>query len=110
QPFPKAALFELAELGFTTPFEQLVACMISIRSLDEVTLPAAQRLFAVARTPAAVAALTAAEIDRLIHPATFHERKASQIRGLAQLVVERHGGELPCSREVMLAFPGVGPK
>jgi endonuclease III len=110
EPFAKAALFELADLGFTTPFEQLVACIISIRSLDEVTLPAAQRLFAVARTPVEVAGLTAAKIDRLIHPATFHERKAAQILGLAQVVTERHGGELPCDRDVMLAFPGVGPK
>lgn len=109
-PFAKAALFELADLGFTTPFEQLVACVISIRSLDEVTLPAAQRLFALARTPAEVAALGAAQIDRLIRPCTFHDRKAGQIQGLAQLVVERHGGELPCDRELMLSFPGVGPK
>jgi endonuclease III len=110
EPFAKAALFELAELGFTTPFEQLVACIISIRSLDEVTLPAAQRLFAVARTPAEVAALKPAAIDKLIHPATFHERKAVQIRGLAQILLERHGGELPCDRELMMSFPGVGPK
>ena len=110
EPFAKAALFELAELGFTSPFEQLVACIISIRSLDEVTLPAAQRLFAVARAPAEVAALQPRAIDKLIYPATFHERKAVQIQGLAQLLVERHGGELPCERDLMLSFPGVGPK
>lgn len=110
EPFAKAALFELADLGFTSPFEQLVACIISIRSLDEVTLPAAQRLFAVARTPAQVAGLPVGEIDRLIHPSTFHERKAAQIQGLAQLLVDRHGGALPCDRDLMLSFPGVGPK
>src|SRR2546421_11862998 len=58
QPFPKAALFELAEEGFNSPFEQLVACMISIRTRDEVTLPTARRVFAVARTPAADSQLT----------------------------------------------------
>ena len=110
EPFAKAALFELAELGYRTPFEQLLACIISIRSLDEVTLPAAQRLFQVARTPAEVAALTPARIDKLIHPATFHERKAAQIRGIAQLVAERHNNELPCDRDLMMSFPGVGPK
>ena len=51
RPFPKAALFELAEEGFRSPFEQLVACIISTRTLDEVTLPTARRLFALARTP-----------------------------------------------------------
>ena len=110
EPFAKAALFELADLGYSTPFEQLVACIIPIRSLDEVTLPAAQRLFEVARTPAEVAALTTAKIDRLIHPATFHERKAAQIQGIARLVAEKHNNELPCDRELMLSFPGVGPK
>ena len=110
EPFARAALFELSDLGYTTAFEQLIACIISIRSLDEVTLPAAQRLFAEARTPAAVADLSVSAIDRLIHPATFHERKAGQIQSLARHLVERHGGDLPCERDVMLSFPGVGPK
>ena len=50
-PFPKAALFELANDGFTTPFEQLVACIISIRTLDEVMLPTARGLFAALAHP-----------------------------------------------------------
>ena len=50
-PWPKAAMFELGEAGFDSPFEQLVACMISIRTYDEVTLPTARRLFEHARTP-----------------------------------------------------------
>jgi endonuclease-3 len=54
-PLPKAALFELAEDGYISPFEQLVACVISIRSLDEVVLPAARRIFERARTPAEIA-------------------------------------------------------
>ena len=110
QPFPKAAMFALADLGFNSAFEQLVACIISIRTYDEVSLLAAQRLFERARTPAAVAALTPTEIDRRIRPTTFHERKAVQIRELAQKVVDEHGGELPCDRGLMLSFAGVGPK
>ena len=58
RPFPKAALFELADDRFRSPFEQLVACIISIRTLDEVTLPTARRLFALARTPLEVSRLT----------------------------------------------------
>ena len=50
EPFPKAAMFELAEQGFDSPFEQLVACIISIRTLDEVMLPTARGLFDRART------------------------------------------------------------
>jgi hypothetical protein len=63
RPLPKAALFELADEGFRSPFEQLVACIISIRTYDEVTLPTARRLFALARTPAELSRLTTAQID-----------------------------------------------
>jgi endonuclease-3 len=84
--------------------------MISIRTFDEVTLPTARRLFAVARTPAEVSRLTVQEIDRLIGTCTFHEPKAKQIHEIAQGVVARHGGELPCDLDVLLSFGGVGPK
>jgi endonuclease-3 len=110
QSFPKAAMFELADQGFTTAFEQLVACIISIRTYDEVSLVAAQHLFARARTPAKIAALDAAEIDRLIHTSTFHDRKAVQIHNIAMQVLEQYGGELPCDRTLILSFQGVGPK
>jgi endonuclease-3 len=110
RPYPKAALFELAELGFDSAFEQLVACLISIRTRDEVMLPVAQQLFAVARTPAAVAALTPEQIDGLIGQSTFHEAKSYQIREIARHVVAEHGGELPCDEETLLSFRGVGPK
>jgi len=110
KPFAKAALFELAEEGFSSPFEQLVACMISIRTFDEVTLPTARRLFAVARTPAEVSRLSVAEIDRLIGTCTFHEPKAKQIHEIAKTVVAKHGGELPCDLDTLLSFRGVGPK
>jgi endonuclease-3 len=110
KPFAKAALFELADGGFASPFEQLVACMISIRTLDEVTLPTARRLFAAARTPAEVSRLTVKEIDRLIGACTFHEPKAKQIHEIAKQVVAKHGGELPCDLDVLLSLKGVGPK
>ena len=110
QGYPKAAMFELADKGFTSAFEQLVACIISIRTYDEVSLVAAQHLFARARTPAEIAALDAAEIDRLIHTSTFHDRKAVQIHSIAKHVVEQYGGELPCDRNLILSFQGVGPK
>src|SRR4051812_36872280 len=75
-PYPKAALFELAAEGHDSVFELLVACILSIRPRDETTLPPARRLFARARTPAEVAALSVGEIDRLIGACTFHEPKA----------------------------------
>ena len=109
-PYPKAAMFALAELGYATPFEQLVSCIISIRTRDEQSLPLSRRLLDAARTPAAMAQLPADEIDRLISPSTFHERKAQQIRAIARRIVEEFDGELPCDEAVLLSFAGVGVK
>ena len=109
-PLPKAAMFELAEEGFDSSFEQLVACIISIRTYDEVMLPTARRLFARARTPLEVSRLTPPEIDKLIVASSFHERKAQQIHMLARRVVDEYNGALPCDAEVLLSFEGVGPK
>jgi len=110
QPWPKAALFQLAEEGYTSTFEQLLACIISIRTYDEVTLPVSRKLFAVARTPATIGQLSWEALDGLIHPSTFHERKAHQILAIARQVVESFGGVLPGDRDVLLSFAGVGPK
>ena len=110
RPFAPAALFALAEEGYRSPFEQLMACMISIRTYDETTLPVARRLFARARTPRQLSALTPDEIDRLISACTFHEAKAKQMHAIARRAVEEFGGEIPCEREALLSFPGVGPK
>src|SRR5262249_51434130 len=110
RPFAKAALFELAEEGYHSAFEQLVACIISIRTRDETTLPTARRLFAAARTAAEMSRLTPTEIDELIRACTFHEAKAPQIHAIARRVVEEFGGDLPCDAETLLSFRGVGPK
>jgi len=110
KPFPKAAMFQLAVEGFDSVFEQLAACIMSIRTLDEVSIESARRLFAVARTPEKVAGLSVNAIDKLIHPCTFHEGKARQIREIARLAVNEHGGTLPCDEETLLSFRGVGPK
>lgn len=110
EPFAKAALFELAAEGYTSPFEQLVACIISIRTYDEVMLPTARRLFARARTPLELSRLTPQELDALICTCTFHERKARQLHAIARRVVEDFDGELPCAAEVLLTLGGVGPK
>ena len=110
EPFAKAAMFELAEEGFNSPFQQLVACIISIRTYDEVMLPTARAFFERARTPEEVSRMTTGEIDELIRPSTFHERKARQIHQIARRIMEEYDGALPCDSEVLLSFEGVGPK
>lgn len=108
--YPQAALFELADDGHDTVFEVLVACIISIRTRDETTVPTAKRLFAKARTPHAVASLSESEIDDLIHDCTFHEAKATQIREIARRIVDEFDGETPRDFQTLTGFKGVGPK
>ena len=105
-----AAMFELAERGFKSVFQQLVACIISIRTLDEVSLPVAIKLLERAPTPEQMAKFSAAQIDALIRTSSFHEAKAAQIRDIARRTVDEFGGELPCDVDVLTSFRGVGPK
>jgi endonuclease III len=109
-PYPKAAMFELAAQGYRSPFEQLIACIISIRTYDEVSLPVSRQLFERANTPAAMVQLTPAEIDQLIQDCTYHEPKSKQIWDIADRVLKEYNGDLPCDYEVMVSFTGVGPK
>jgi len=110
RPFPPAALFALADEGFNSPFELLMACIISIRTYDEVMLPCARRLFALGRTPSAVSQLTPEAIDAAIRPSTFHDAKARQIHDIACRLTATHGGILPCDGTLLRSFRGVGPK
>ncbi len=110
RPFPKAAMFALANEGFDSPFEQLIACIISIRTYDEVSLPVSRRLLTRARTPVEMSQISSHEIEELIDGSTYADRKAEQIQAIARQIVEEHNGELPCDVEVMLSFKGVGPK
>jgi endonuclease-3 len=110
RPFPKAAMFALADEGYNSPFEQLIACIISIRTYDEVSLPVSRRLLSRARTPAQMCHLTPNEIDELICESTFHDRKAEQIHAIAHQITAKYNGVLPCDADVMLSFKGVGQK
>ena len=110
RPFPKAALFELAAEGFNAPFQQLIACIISIRTRDEDTLPIARRLLSRAATPAELLELTSTEIEALIEPSSFRAAKAPQMLAIARRLVDDFDGELPCDGQLMQSFAGVGPK
>lgn len=108
--YPDAAMFALREQGYGTLFQQLVACIISIRTTDEVSLPVALALLEAAPTPRAMRRLGVARIEALIHSATFHGPKARQIHALAERVEEEFGGALPADADVLQSFAGVGPK
>jgi endonuclease-3 len=105
-----AAMFALAAEGYTSVFEQLVACIISIRTRDEVMIELARSLFKRAPTPQAMARLDPATIDALIGASAFHEAKARQIHEIARRTVTEFDGKLPCDFETLTSFRGVGPK
>jgi endonuclease III len=106
---PQASVTEIAELG-GTPFEVLISTMISLRTRDEVTLRSSRALFEHARTPQEMIDLEAERISQLIYPAGFYRNKAKQIRGVSELLLSDHGGDVPHTVEELVALPGVGRK
>lgn len=108
--FADAAMFDLAARGYASAFHQLVACIISIRTRDEVSLPTAIRLFERAPDANALAKLSVDEIAALIRTSSFYGAKARDISEIARRVVSDYGGKLPCDFAVMTSFRGVGPK
>src|SRR3954469_15392163 len=108
--FPKAAMFDLRDRGFGSPFEQLVGSLISARTRDETTLAVCLRLFSEARTPEQMLALGEAKLIALLRGASFPEPKARDILDFSRRILEDHGGEAPATMEGLTAFRGVGPK
>jgi len=92
------------------PFRVLVACVISLRTKDEVTAVAAARLLARARTPRALLGIEEAEIARLIYPAGFYRVKARQLRAICARLLDTFGATVPDDIDRLLTLPGVGRK
>jgi endonuclease-3 len=107
---PKAAMFDLRDRGYSTPFEQLVGALISARTRDETTIKVCLRLFEAARTPEQMAALSESQLTRLLAGSTFAEVKARDIRDLSRRIAEEWGGAVPDSLEALTSLRGVGPK
>ena len=110
EPYPKAAMFQLYEEGFSSIFEQLISSIISIRTLDEVTIPVSHRLFAKARTAEQVTALSKEELAGLIQGTTFAYQKVNTILNIASEAQKKYNGNLPADYDVLTSFSGVGPK
>ena len=102
-------LTEVSEVR-QSPFALLVACIISLRTKDEVTHAASSRHLALAGDAASLAALTTATIAEAIYPAGFYNTKARQLKRIGELLGERHGGRVPATLSELLALPGVGRK
>ena len=98
------------ELEYRTPFELLVAVVLSAQATDKSVNLATRRLFAVAGTPEKIAALGEEGLMPYIQTIGLFRTKAKNVAKLAQILLEQHGGEVPRSREELEALPGVGRK
>jgi endonuclease-3 len=98
------------ELEFTTPFELLAAVLLSAQATDVSVNKATRRLFAVANTPAKILALGTDGVAEYIKTIGLYRNKARHLVETCRILVERHGGEVPRSREALEALPGVGRK
>lgn len=98
------------ELEYRTPFELLVAVVLSAQATDKSVNLATRKLFAVASTPQAIADLGEEGLTPYIRTIGLFRTKAKNVARLAQILIEQHGGEVPHDREALEALPGVGRK
>ena len=98
------------ELNYGSPFELLVAVILSAQATDISVNKATDKLFAVARTPRQMLDLGVANLKQYIRTIGLFNSKADNIMRTCQLLIERHGGEVPRNREALEALPGVGRK
>jgi endonuclease-3 len=93
-----------------TPFRVLIACILSLRTQDTTTGPAAERLFALADTPDAMLQLTPGTIERAIYPVGFYRTKTRVILDICRDLMARFGGRVPDDIDELLTLKGVGRK
>jgi len=104
------AVEKISEDTREDPFRVLIATMLSAQTKDAVTAAASRRLFAAARGPRAMAALSTARVERLIYPVSFYRVKARHVRETCRQILSRFGGRVPATMDELLTLPGVGRK
>jgi endonuclease-3 len=98
------------ELEYTTPFELLIAVLLSAQATDVSVNKATRVLYPVANTPAAILALGVDELMGYIQTIGLYRTKARNVIATCRILLEQHGGEVPRTREALEALPGVGRK
>jgi endonuclease-3 len=92
------------------PYQVLIACLLSLRTKDETTGPAARRLFALGETPQKMLTLTKAQIEKAIYPVGFYKTKAQTVLNISRILVEQYAGRVPDEIDELVTFKGVGRK
>jgi endonuclease III len=108
--FRAANPYPTTELKYRTPYELLVAVVLSAQATDKSVNQASGPLFAKYDTPEKMAKLGVAGLERYIKTIGLYRNKAKNVIALSKILVEQHGGEVPRSREALEALPGVGRK
>ena len=98
------------ELRYDSPFELLVAVVLSAQATDLSVNRATERLFRVANTPEAIVRLGEEGLKRYIRHIGLYNTKAKNLVRLSRILLERHGGRVPAERKALEALPGVGRK
>ncbi len=98
------------ELEYSTPFELLVAVVLSAQATDVGVNKATRRLYPVANTPQAIAALGVDTLKSYISTIGLFNTKAANVIALCEQLIEKHGGDVPRDREALESLPGVGRK
>lgn len=99
-----------SDLDFTDPFTLLCAVVMSAQTTDVAVNKVTKTLYAVANTPAAMVALGAEGIAAHIRSIGLWQAKAKNVAALSQILINKHGGDVPGDRELLEALPGVGRK
>ena len=92
------------------PFRTLISCILSLRTKDQTTAAASERLFAQAASPDAMLQLAPATLEKLIYPVGFYRTKARAIRGICRDLIDKFGGVVPDEIDELLKLGGVGRK
>ena len=98
------------ELEYTTPFELLIAVILSAQATDVSVNKATRQLYPVASTPAAIYALGVEGLIPYVQTIGLYRNKAKNVIETCRMLLEQHGGEVPRDREALQALPGVGRK
>ena len=106
---PKPSISQVAETD-SDPYRVLFSTILSLRTRDEVTIAASNRLFEAAPDLESLDALTEPAIEKLIYPAAFYRNKAVSIKKCVKILLEQYGGSIPGDRDELLRLPGVGRK
>ena len=108
--YDRPAVEKISDQQSQSPFQILIATLLSARTQDATTHAASTRLFKRARAPRAVVALSIEEIEQLIYPVGFYRNKARHVRACCEMLVSRFGGRVPSTLEELVTLPGVGRK